>query len=484
MKLLKLINANLILLCILISSILSFAQKSPKEKLVYPQLHKIEMPKIENVTLKNGMRLFLIEDHQYPTVDLRAMIGAGSIYETNDKIGLASITGTVLRTGGTENIPGDKMDKLLEGLGADIETYGETNATYAYVSLLKEDIDKGISIFSDLLMHPALPEDKIALAKIEQKTWISRRNDNIWSITDREFRNLIYGKDHAFSRYAEYSTINSITRDDIVAFYKKYYHPNNTILAAWGDFDVKELKKKLEDAFSAWPEEKIDFPAKPQVNYQHKYTVNFIQKNDVNQSHIQLGHIGGKLDDPDYPALLIMNQILSFDRMFKVLRTKEGLTYAPWGYFGADYDHLGIFNCGTQTKSSSTVYAVELLLKEVKRITEEEVTDEELAKAKDSYMNSFVFNFDSKGKIVERLMNYAYFNYPLDFIEKTRNGVEKVTKADILLAAKKHLQPDKMQILVVGNKNDFDKPLSSLGQVNEIDIAIPTENMPEAKKQQ
>ncbi|MGE5680773.1 MAG: M16 family metallopeptidase, partial [Bacillota bacterium] len=330
MKLLKAIRIiNCMLLLLLLSSSLTNAQKGPKEKFIFPKLNKIEMPKIEQITLKNGMRLFLIEDHQYPTIDLRAMIGAGSIYEPADKIGLASVTGTVMRTGGTEKMPGDQIDKLLESLGADVEIYAGGDASYAYVSLLKEDIDKGINIFSDLLMHPAFPEDKIDLSKIEQKSWISRRNDNIWSITDREFRNLIYGRSHPYARYAEYSTINSISREDIAEFYKKYFHPNNILLAAWGDFNVNDLKNKLEAAFSAWPEEKIDFPEKPQVNYQHKYTVNFVQKSDVNQSHIQLGHIGGKLNDPDYPALVIMNEILSADRMFKVLRTKEGLTYAP-----------------------------------------------------------------------------------------------------------------------------------------------------------
>jgi len=179
------------------------------------------------------------------------------------------------------------------------------------------------------------------------------------------------------------------------------------------------------------------------------------------------------MNDPDYPALVIMNQILSSERMFKVIRTQEGLTYAPWGYYGAEYDHPGVFNCGTQTKSKSTVYAIRLMLKEVKRMTEEEVTDEELARAKDTYLNGFVFNFDSKAEIVNRMMYYAFYDYPLNFIEKTKEGVEKVTKADVLRVAKNHLHPDELQILVVGNKADFDEPLSALGAVNEIDITIP-----------
>jgi predicted Zn-dependent peptidase/outer membrane lipoprotein-sorting protein len=450
------------------------AQKKPKDQFTFPPLNKIEVPKVQKVELKNGMKLYLVEDHQYPTIDMRAMINVGSIYEPADKIGLASLTGTVLRTGGTEKRDGDEIDRLLETLGATVETDIGEGSGYIYVSVLKEDIDKGIDILADILIHPAFRQEKIDLAKIEARSGISRRNDNVLGIANREFNSLIYGKTHPYARYEEYATIDAITRDDMVSLYKKYFHPNNMIFAAWGDFDVKEFQKKIENAFNKWKASKIEFPPKPQVDYKYKYTINFIQKSDLNQSNILMGHIGGLLNDPDYPALTIMNQILSYERMFKVIRSQEGLTYSPWGYFGADYDHPDVFNCGTQTKSKSTIYAIRLMLKEIKRITEEEVTDEELTRAKESYLNSFVFSFDSKAKIVNRMLTYAYYDYPLDFIDKIKEGVEKVTKADILRVAKKHLHPDELQILVVGKKEDFDEPLSVLGKVNEIDITIPT----------
>lgn len=460
-----------------------FAQKGPKEEFSFPALHKVQTPKVQKVSLKNGMTIYLVEDHQYPTIDLRALVRVGSVYEPEDETGLASITGTVLRTGGTQKMTGDEIDKILETMGGTIETGVEEGLGYVYMSILKEDQDKGISILSDILMHPVFNEDKIDLAKIEMRSSISRRNDNIWSIASREFNSVIYGKTSPYARYPEYATVDAITRDDIISFYEKYFHPNNIVFAAWGDFDAKDMQKRLQATFANWPSVRTEYAESPKVDYQYRYTVNFIQKSDVNQSNIQMGHIGGLMNDPDYPALVVMNQILSMDRMFKVLRSKEGLTYAPWGNYGADYDHPGVFSCGTQTKSQSTVYAIRLMLNEVKRMATEPVTDDELALAKDSYLNSFVFNFDSKSKIVTRMMTYAYYNYPLDFIERLREGVEKVTKDDILRAAKSHLQPDKMQILVVGNKDEFGEPLSSLGDVDVIDIAIPSppsEAAPEA----
>jgi hypothetical protein len=209
------------------------------------------------------------------------------------------------------------------------------------------------------------------------------------------------------------------------------------------------------------------------VDYQFDYSVNYIDKPDVNQSNILLGHIGTTMGNPDYPALVVMNQILSWERMFKRVRSEEGLAYSVWGYFGADFDHPGSFSAGCQTKSESTVKAIRLMLEEIRKIQNTEVTDDELGRSKDQYLNGFVFNFDSKGKIVERQMNYAFHGFAKDFAEHVKVGVERVTKADILRVAKAYLQPDKVRILVVGRQQDFDEPLANLGQVTVVDVAIP-----------
>jgi predicted Zn-dependent peptidase/outer membrane lipoprotein-sorting protein len=449
------------------------AQKQPKDTFVYPPLAKIQVPEAHEVKLKNGMVLFLIEDHDYPTIDLRAMVRTGSVHEPADKIGLADVTGTVMRTGGTAKYPGDDLDKLLETLGAAVETgIGQTSG-YVTVSTLKEDVDKGLEVLAGILMEPVFPEDKIELAKIEQKSAISRRNDDIGSITYREFPKLIFGKDSPYARQTEYATIDAITRDDLVAFHKAYFHPNHVTIAAWGDFNAKDMEKRIARAFTAWKPVAVAVSPVPKIDYRYDYSVNHIQKTDVNQSNIMLGHIGTRMDNPDYPALQIMNQILSWERMFKKVRTQEGLAYSVWGYYGAGYDHEGAFSSGCQTKSESTVKAVRIMLDQIKRLQTEEVTDEELSRSKDGYLNSFVFNFDSKAKVVERLMTYAYFGYPKNFMDLEKQGVEKVTKADILRVAKKYLKPDQVRILVVGKQEDFDEPLSNLGPVNTIDITIP-----------
>lgn len=450
-----------------------WAQKGPKEQFVHPPLRSITLPQVERLNLKNGMQVFLVEDHDYPTIDLRAMIRTGSVYEPADKVGLAAITGTVLRTGGSVRFPGDELDRLLERLGASIESAIAENSGYLSLSVFKEDIDKGLDVMADMLMNPLFPEEKIELAKIEQRSAIARRNDDVGQITRREFEKLIYGPQSPYARHPEYASIDAITREDIVAFHRKFFVPNNLLMAVWGDFSAKQMRRILEKAFAAWKPGQEQVGPVPAVTYQYDFSVNYVHKPDVNQANIMLGHIGGQLSNPDYPALVVMNEILSLERLFKRVRTDEGLAYSVWGRYGADYDHPGVFSCGCQSKSQSAVKAIRLILEEVEKLRTSEVSEEELARAKDSFLNGFVFEFDSKAKIVNRLLTYAYFGYPPDFMESVRKGVEKVTKADVLRVATQYLHPDKVRILVVGKQEDFDEPLSVLGPVQTVDITIP-----------
>lgn len=447
------------------------------KSLKYPKLRDIELPEIEQVTLDNGMQLFLLEDHELPLVNMSVRIRTGSIYEPPDKIGLASITGMVMRTGGTTSKTGDEIDEELESIAASVETGIGLNSGSASMSVLKQDVDTGLAILADVLMNPAFREDKIMLAKMQHKSSIARRNDYVGSIAGREFEKLIYGPDSVYARHTEYATIDNISRDDLVAFHKSFFGSNNVMLAVWGDFDTKEMIRKIEQAFDGWQKVNVQLLEAPKVEYEFRKTVNVILKDDVNQSNIYLGHIGGLRNNPDYFALIVMNKILGggfTSRLFKNVRSRQGLAYSVFGAYSANYDYPGEFYVGCQTKSESTVKAIRAMLREVEKMKESEVTDEELDLAKDSFLNSFVFNFDTKGEIVNRLMTYEYYGYPADFLLQIKQNVEKVTKEDVLRVAQKHLKPDQVQILAVGRPDDFDEPLSVLGPVNEIDITIPT----------
>lgn len=454
------------------------ARQAPDYRhLKYPSLRDVVVPEVQRVTLANGMRLLVLEDHELPLIYLSGRIRAGSIYEPADKIGLADITGEVMRTGGTTSKTGDELDELLERIAASVETGIGQGSGYASVSVLKDDIEQGLGILADVLMHPAFRQDKIELAKMQHRSAIARRNDSPRAIAERVFDKLIYGPESVYARHTEYATIDNISRDDLVAFHKRFFGPNNMILAVWGDFDTQEMIARIEKAFEGWEKIDLDLPGKPEVEYSWPSTVNLVSRGDLNQSNIYLGHIGGLMSDPDYPAITVMNHILGggfTGRLFKNVRSRQGLAYSVFGTYSSRYDHRGVFSMGCQTKSESTVHAIEAIVDEARQMTEEPVTDEELEVAKDSYLNSFVFNFDSTSEIINRLMIYEYYGYPPNFLQRTKERIEKVTKADVLKAARTHLRPDAMQILVVGRPEDFDRPLSTLGEVHSIDVSIPT----------
>jgi zinc protease len=469
-----------ILICVTLSVMLAVSacrvQPSPGyKKLEYPKLHDVVLPEIQHVTLPNGMKLLLLEDHELPLINIAARIRVGSMYEPADKVGLADIAGEVMRTGGTHTRTGDELDDQLEQIAASVETGIGLNVGSASVSVLRENIDTGLAVLADVLMNPEFRQDKIDLARMQYHSAIARRNDSPAGIARREFAKLIYGTDSAYARQMEHATIDRITRDDLIAFHKRFFGPNNTMMAVWGDFDAKVMRDKIEKAFRSWAKIDVNPPAMPGVEYGWKSTVNLVTKPDLNQSNIYLGHIGGLMSDPDYFALVVMNQILGSDtgRLFKNVRSRQGLAYSVSGSFGSTFDHPGAFTVGCQTKAENTVRAVKAMIDEVRKIAEAEVTDEELALAKDGFLNSFVFNFEDKGQVVTRVLTYEYFGYPADFLQKTRAGIEKVTKADVLRVARTHLRPDAMQILVVGRPADFDATLSTLGTVRDIDIAIP-----------
>ncbi len=461
------------------------AQKDYRE-LEFPPLNDIETPTPTRVVLDNGIILYLVEDHRLPMINLSARIGVGAVNEPADKIGLAGITGAVMRTGGSASMSGDEIDETLEGIGASVETSIGMVSGSAFMSVLKDNVDIVLPILADVLINPAFPEDKIELEKVTARSSIARRNDDPTGMGFREFRKLIYGAESVYApRQAEYATIDAITRDDLVAFHQAWLHPDNTMFGVWGDFDTDEMVKKISDVFGGWKKAGFERPELPGVDYTFDSSVNYIEKDDINQSTVVLGHIGGIMSNPDYFALRVMNDILSggfSGRLFRNVRSEQGLAYAVFGIYSANYNFPGIFYVACMTKSETTIQAARSLLHEVERMKTDEITEEELNLAKDSFLNSFVFNFDTRREIINRQMTYEYYGYPQDFLEKTKTEVEKVTVEDVKRVARKYLQPDKVRLVVVGNGQDFEEPLSVLGEVNEIDvtIAVPAMDVPEA----
>ena len=477
--------AGVFMLVAFLSSLVTATETTDLSQMQYPKLHDIKIPKVETVNLKNGMTVMLVEDHELPIVHMKALVKAGTIYEPKGRAGLTELFSEVWRTGGTTFKTGDEIDEMLESIGASVEgSVGPTSAELD-VNTLVENTDTVLNVFADILMRPAFRQDKIDLGKTHMNSAIARRNDEPMGIVMREYSKLLYGATSPYARQYEYADVEKLARNDLVDFHAKYFHPNAIILGVWGDFKASDMKKKIERAFAKWDAAKIDYPVVQKVDVTPKFSVNYIEKKDIEQSFVLLGHMCMTLDDPDYPAFYVMCEILGSgwsSRIFNKVRTEKGLAYAAGGGLLAQYDHPGPFYAFSSTKFASTYEALTTMLDEVKKITESEVSDRELETAKNAYLNSFAFQFDSVGKILGRLMTYKYYGYPEDFLQKTRATIDKVGKQDVLKVAKTRLYPEKLTILAVGDASRFDQPLSTVGAVNTIDITIPEpkEEVPQA----
>lgn len=474
------------LLLALVVVLPAMAQVDDYRDIEFKKLPPFKIPSPEVFKLDNGMTVFLMEDHELPLISVRATIRTGSNYEPVEKAGLAGIFGQVQREGGTTSMSGDEIDDFLEARAASVETFIGSESGGASMNGLKEDFDEVFALFNDVLRNPAFAEDKIELAKQQARTGIARRNDDVSGIAGREFSRIIYGRDSPLSALPEYATIASIQRDDLVAWHEKYYHPNNVYLGVLGDFDPKQMRAKIEKAYADW--KKGPETALPEIPYATDVAgIYFIPKDDVTQAQIRMGHLGITMDNPDYFAVQVMNNVLSggfASRLFSRIRSDQGLAYNVGGGIGASFRRPGAFAASMSTKSESTAEAVASLRKELAGMISEPATDEEIKRAKESILNSFIFNYDTASKVLGQQMSYAYYGLPSDFLETYREKIEQVSAADVARVAKKYIRPDELAILVVGNAADFDAPLSTFGEVQEIDIAIapPPSSAPEVVK--
>jgi predicted Zn-dependent peptidase len=285
---------------------------------------------------------------------------------------------------------------------------------------------------------------------------------------------IVYGKRHPLARIPQLETIGNISRDDLITFHQRYFHPNNMMLAVTGDFDPTEMLQRLNTVFQDWqPAEQLFFPEVNTVKYEFSPSVHIIHK-DVEQTNLALGHLGIKADNPDYPAVRVLDLILGSggfsSRLFQKVRNERGLTYSIGSYLGAGTRDYGVFLVFCSTRNDAVQETIEVILNELRALTETEVSERELEAAKNQYLNSYVFKFATVDDIIRRKMFYEYIGYPPDFLETFRESVMQVTSADVLRVAQKYLHPEKIIILAVGNQEEIQPQLATFGQVQEFEL--------------
>ena len=326
-------------------------QNKPWEKISIPKLHDFHPQQPKRIELKNGIVLFLQEDHELPFVSGSVLIPGGSRDEDPAKAGLIGIYGEAWRTSGTAKMDGDALDNLLEAKAAHIETAGDEDSTALSWDSLKGDADQVFSLALDLLLHPKFNAEKLQLAQQQAATGIVRRNDEEEEIANREAAKLVYGVNSPYTRQPELATIGAVTVDDLKAWHDRTLS-GKLIVSIAGDFDPAAMEAKLRAAFEPLPPVTPE-PARHDAFAGPKPGISFIDKEDVNQSYVEIVGLGSDRHNPDVPALAEMNEILGggfASRLFQKVRTELGLAYAVGGGISFDYDHPAIFRVVVLTK--------------------------------------------------------------------------------------------------------------------------------------
>lgn len=478
----RLLISTFAVMVLLTSSL--YAQRT-HDQLEFPEINRFNMPDVITFELRNGIKVYLVEDTELPLINLSMIVRAGSFMDPAEKVGLASFTGQLIRGGGSVNYPYETLNEMLEARAASMETgFGLTSGS-ARMNVLKEDFDRFLPVFIDLVRNPAFPDNRIETVKTQQRSAIARRNDDASSVAAREFRNLMYGNNSVFSRGVEYATIDAITKEDMQAFHQRVMVGRNMYLAVIGDFNARDMRRKIEQAFGAIPAGTANQLDLPEVNYEFESGVNFVAKNDVNQSTIYIGHIGGRRMNPDYTALQLMNEILSggfSGRLMQEIRTNQGLAYGVGGAYQSNALYDGTFVVQLGTASSNTSRAVQATVEEIRKLQQNGVTQQELDDAKDRILNSLVFRYTSRASVLNERINNEYNGLPADIFNRYIEEVGRTTVEDVNRVARQYLRPDALQVLIVGNENEMGDQLPSLGEINRIDITIPRPEAPRAEQ--
>lgn len=432
-------------------------------------------PEPSRVVLDNGLVVYLLEDHELPLVNLSAMMRTGGWLEAQDKIGLAALTGSVMRSGGGGGKTAEQVDEELEQFAIELSMSIGRHSGAASLDVLSKDLERGLKIFAGLLRQPAFEAPRVELAKLQAIEGIRRRQDHPGSIVGREFLKQLYGPEHPSARESTIESIKGITRDDLIAFHQRTVHPNGIILGVTGDFKRDEMLALLRATFGDWQKGEV-----PELNIADAREaggpsiVRFVNK-DTSQTHLRIGHLTIREDDPDYVPLAIANDILggsSFrSRLFNDVRTKRGLAYSVGSRLSVGMHDQGVWLMRAETKLPSTQEVISRFVANMERMRTDLVTDEELAEAKQAYVNSFVFSFASPAAVVGRFVELEYDGLPKDFLQQLRARVIALSKEDILRAAQKHFRPNRLTIVAVGPGEALPKLLSGFGEVKEIKLA-------------
>ena len=422
-------------------------------------------PRFEQRRLPNGLRLVVAPVTKLPLVTAVALVEAGATQEPDGKEGVATLTAQMLLEGAA-GMDGAALADRFERIGASVEAYADWDVAAVTLSAMRTRLSEALTLVRDLLRAPTFPEREVARLRDERLAELLQQLAEPRGLADEQFTRAVY-EPHA--RYAlpadgTTSTVGALTVDDVRAFYAARYRPSAVTLVFAGDVTMEQVLSLAEPLFSDWSGEPVQDRRQAPDDAQPGRLLRIVAKSDAPQSEVRVGHIGLPRRTAEYFDVLVMNAVLGglfSSRINLNLREAHGYTYGAFSAFewrrGA-----GPFVVNTAVKSDVTGDAVREILSEIERIRHEEIGEDELTLATSYLDGVFPIRYETTGAIAGALASLIIHGLPEDYYDRYREHVRNVTTAGVLRAAKAHLHPDRLRVLVVGDPAIVKTPLSDV----------------------
>lgn len=417
---------------------------------------------VERLELPNGLVVLLSENRATPSVAFKAVVAAGSRYETDEQAGLASLVGEMIDEG-TATRNAQQIAETIEAVGGKLATYGDYQESGVAAMFLAKDLALGLEITADLLMNATFPEDKVQQQRDRRLAQLKSRLDVPRTLASDLFNDIVFrGTPQHRPAVGLDATVRTLTRDDMAAFYHRFYAPNNTLLTIVGDIDKAVVRAQVEEAFGAWPRaDRVVLPNVPKAVRQSEAIKRFVPA-PKEQVNILIGHVGIERRNPDYYALLVLDTILGSSpgftsRIPRILRDEMGLAYTTYSNITASAGlDPGRFVAYIGTSPENLTLALDGLRGEIARIVNEPVSAEEVEMAVDYLTGSFVFHFQKNLQIADFLGDAETYALGFDYLERYPEWIRAVTVEDVSRVARKYIAPDHLTTVVVGPSAEQD----------------------------
>jgi zinc protease len=424
----------------------------------------VSFPPYEIRSLANGMQVIVVMHHEQPEVSVRLLVRAGSVYDPQGKNGVATLAAALLNQGTATRSAGEIAD-AIDSIGGALDTGAGSDFTQASALVMKDSFDIGMELLADVVRRPVFSPEEIDRQRQQALSSLQVSLEDPDFIAGAVLQRLIYGfHPYGFPDSGMPETIGKITRADLQEFHRKYFAPNNSVLAVVGDVEVAEAMAAAQKAFGDWQKQTVQ-PPQLQQPPQPTRRVILIDKPDSVQTAVRIGQLGVPRKTPDYMNLDQAIRILGGEgsnRLYRVLRSERSLTYSA----SADMNTMllaGDFIAETDTRSEATGEVVRLIVDEFTRLQRERTGDAELAGAQAYMTGSFPLTIETPGAIARQVLNVVMYDLSLDELRTYRQRANAVTPDDISRVARTYLQPDRLSIVMVGNAAAFKDQLQRAG---------------------